>query len=367
MGLFDKLFSDDPKDAAFNAMAFGLLGGKGNFNQVASGALMSGQEAMMSAKKAQQQSKLSDMQMEQMRRKAEQEAKALQQEELDAALLRQQYTPLAGPTENGSPLMPRFDPASMLERGASVAGVGSAAQMNALMNPQRKRLFQTVGDSLVEIPEQGDPRSVFATPPKPEKAPSSVQEYEFAREQGYKGTFEQWGLASKRAGAPSVSVNTGQKGLDNTLKLRGDFRSEPIYKAHAEVQSAHSQITAGLKLQSPAGDLAGATKLMKILDPTSVVRESELGMAMAASGLLDRVQNYATKIITGQKLTPTQRADFQNLANKMTEESAKFYNAKRSEYEGIANRNKIDVRDVLGDPLDTGNKPGIINFSDLKN
>ena len=32
-------------------------------------------------------------------------------------------------------------------------------------------------------------------------------------------------LQGKKAGATSVNVNTGQKGLDNTLKLRGDFRS----------------------------------------------------------------------------------------------------------------------------------------------
>ena len=32
---------------------------------------------------------------------------------------------------------------------------------------------------------------------------------------------------------------------------------------------------------------------MKLLDPTSVVRESELLMAMQASGALDRLYNYA--------------------------------------------------------------------------
>jgi len=38
-----------------------------------------------------------------------------------------------------------------------------------------------------------------------------------------------------RAGAANVSVNTGQKGFDNTLKLRSDFRSEPVYKGFQEV------------------------------------------------------------------------------------------------------------------------------------
>jgi hypothetical protein len=148
----------------------------------------------------------------------------------------------------------------------------------------------------------------------------------------------------------SVSVNTGQKGFDNTLKLRDGFKSEPTYKAHQEMTSAYSQIQQSLKQGTPAGDLAGATKIMKLLDPGSVVRESELGMAMAATGLLDRVQNYANLVVTGQKLTPQQRKEFQTLADALYGESVKQYNAKRSEYQGISARNGLNEDDVLGPP-----------------
>jgi hypothetical protein len=160
-------------------------------------------------------------------------------------------------------------------------------------------------------------------------------------------------------------VNTGQKGFDNTLKLRGDFRSEPVYKAHQEMQSAYSQIQQSLKQASPAGDLAGATKMMKLLDPGSVVRESELGMAMAASGLMDRVTNYAQNIVNGTKLTPTQRKDFQRLADALFAESEKQYGAKRSEYEGIASRNGLNVPDVVG-ATDGAPKGPVIDFGSLK-
>jgi hypothetical protein len=151
-----------------------------------------------------------------------------------------------------------------------------------------------------------------------------------------------------KAGASNVSVNTGQKGFDNTLKLRGDFRSEPIYKAHQEMQSAHAQIGAGLKQGTPVGDLASATKIMKLLDPGSVVRESELGMAVAASGLGDRLSNYAQNVISGNKLTPQQRKDFQALADQLYSESVTQYNAKRGEYADIANRNELNMQDVVG-------------------
>jgi hypothetical protein len=154
---------------------------------------------------------------------------------------------------------------------------------------------------------------------------------------------------ASHAPGTNVSINTGQKGFDNALKLRGDFRSEPIYKAFGEVQSAHSQITEGLKLQSPAGDLAGATKIMKILDPTSVVRESELAMALSASGLGDRLMNYAQMTISGQKLTPTQRKDFQKLADVLLSESEKLYKAKEGEYSRLAKTIEMDPTLVVGE------------------
>lgn len=210
-------------------------------------------------------------------------------------------------------------------------------------------------------------RAVF-TSPKEDTLPSAVKEYQYAKDQGYGGSFLDFQLAQKKAGAgsTSVSVNTGQKGFDNTLKLRGDFRSEPIYKAHQDVQSAYSQIQQGLKMASPAGDLAGATKIMKLLDPGSVVRESELGMAMAATGALDRLLNYSDRVIKGTKLTPSQRQDFQKLADALYAESGKQYNTKRTEYQGIAERNGLSVPDVLGAGFQETKPTKSVTLSDIQ-
>jgi hypothetical protein len=153
-----------------------------------------------------------------------------------------------------------------------------------------------------------------------------------------------------RAGASNVSVNTGQKGFDNTLKLRGDFRSEPVYKGFQEVQAAWDQVRETSKNATPANDLATATKMMKILDPNSVVRESELALALAATGLEDRITNYVNMLRTGQKLNPAQRKDFSGMAETLYNEAAKRYNQKRNEYATIADRNQLNVDDVVGKP-----------------
>ena len=165
------------------------------------------------------------------------------------------------------------------------------------------------------------------------------------------------GLAKAGAASTNVNVSTGQKGFDNELKLRDDFKQEPVYKAHQAIQSAHSTITQSLKAGTPAGDLAGATKFMKILDENSVVRESELGMAMAATGLLDRVQNYANSIINGNKLTPKQRQEFQQLADAIYGESIKAYNAKRSEYQKLGGEYGLNADRAIGAPASLAQKP----------
>ena len=154
--------------------------------------------------------------------------------------------------------------------------------------------------------------------------------------------------AVARSGAANVSVNTGQKGFDNTLKLRSDFRSEPTYKAFQEVQSAWDKVRTSSERATPASDLATATKFMKILDEGSVVRESELGLALAATGVEDKLKNYANNILTGQKLNPAQRKDFRETAQMFYNEAAKRYNGKRGEYADIAGRNQLNVEDVVG-------------------
>jgi hypothetical protein len=158
-------------------------------------------------------------------------------------------------------------------------------------------------------------------------------------------TYESQAASAKR---PVVTVNTGQTGFDNTLKLRKDFQSEPTYKAFQEVDSAYRQIESGLNAKSPAGDLAAATKFMKLLDPGSVVRESELSMAMNATGKLDKVSNYAKNIINGTKLTPAQREDFRAMSNDLFNAAANQYTSKQSEYGNIAKRNQLNIEDVTG-------------------
>jgi len=206
--------------------------------------------------------------------------------------------------------------------------------------------------------------------PKEEKPPVSFQEFKLAQQDGYKGTYQQYQDmdANRRRPTTNVNVMPEQKTFDNTQKLRAEFRGEPIYKAQQEVQSAFNQVKDGLDAKSPAGDLAAATKFMKLLDPGSVVRESELALAMQAGGALDRLTSYASNVANGTKLTDKQRIDFRDLSTKFFNTSAQLFNEKQKEYTDIANRYNFNPKDVTGEPVKIqGGKPNSTNNDLIKN
>jgi len=170
---------------------------------------------------------------------------------------------------------------------------------------------------------------------KPEASPT---ESRLLKDAGMPVTFDNI-VKLRQAGASNVNVRVpvdmtgGQKGFENEMKLSGAFKQEPIYKDFSDMKSAYGQVVSSLAQGTPIGDVAGATKVMKLLDPGSVVRESELGIAMAAAGRMDLLQNYFNNLMTGQKLTPTQREDFQRLSNELYAAAGQAYNNKRAEYE----------------------------------
>lgn len=254
----------------------------------------------------------------------------------------------------------------MLSRPEFGGDMATAETIGALRGnlPTLDKVDPTVANrAALDYLRQADPaKFIELTTPKAEAAPASVKEYQFAQGQGYKGSYQDFTLANKAAGAIKLDMGAGQKGFDNEMGLKKAFSAEPVYKAYGEMQSAYSQITDSLKSSSPAGDLAAATKFMKLLDPGSVVRESELGMAMAASGALDRATNYAQMRINGTKLTPDQRKDFQSLSDTLFSTATSTYNSKRGEFAQMGSAYGLDANRALGAPAKLPSKNIKVNY-----
>lgn len=136
--------------------------------------------------------------------------------------------------------------------------------------------------------------------------------------------------------------------------LRKEYNALPDVKAYNEVNTAYNQIKVATQRPSPANDLAAATKFMKLLDPTSVVRESELIMAVQASGLADRISNTGNRILNGEKLTPTQRKDFFDAATQFYKIAEDKKRAIDTQYTNIGVESNLNYKNII---------PGIKTFN----
>jgi len=293
---------------------------------------------------AEQAKKLRDMQISEML------AAKAQKEKIQGLAMNSVLSPESqaigkfGPTPEGAAAIGQFKPTFDTEGFLSgMMGIDPMQAMTLKKSMEPKPMTVGKNDRVILPTTGGGFKTVIDALPGDESVPSAIKEYQFAVGQGFKGTFQDFAIQQKRAGAGQTNVfNNTKDNFKNERDLRNDFAGLPTTKAFNEVQSAHDQIKVAIKKESPAGDLAAATKIMKILDPGSVVRESELGMAMAATGMLDRVTNYAQMVSSGQKLTPQQREDFGELASQLYGAASDRYNSSAEEYRGFASQYKLD-------------------------
>jgi hypothetical protein len=212
---------------------------------------------------------------------------------------------------------------------------------------------------MVQYNKQGQPRIAQGAMPYEAQSPD-IRAVEYISGRPLAGTgqpgIEDVGkyrqqIATRVDFKPVLDMTGGQEGFTNEMKLAGAFKAEPIYKEYQGMQTAFNQVNTALNQGSPIGDLAGATKMMKLMDEGSVVRETELALAMAAAGRMDRLKNYLSNAMTGQKLTPTQREDFKALSNELYAAAGQAYNKKRDEYQAFGESYKFkNLSTALGAP-----------------
>ena len=154
--------------------------------------------------------------------------------------------------------------------------------------------------------------------------------------------------------APEKPISGYQK-----IKLEGDLRDD--YRKDSsnfvEISRQARIIQDSLNDDSAAATLASATAFMKMLDPGSVVRESELAMAMKTNGALDRMGNYINVIQSGQVLTKQQKADFAKLIKSYSNASNEAQRNLNKKYGQIASEYGLDPKRVVVYDVQKDDKP----------
>lgn len=125
---------------------------------------------------------------------------------------------------------------------------------------------------------------------------------------------------------------------------RKEFLGDPLVKDFKNVSAATKQIvTLSQGKGSAMGDIGLIFSYMKALDPGSVVREGEQATAQNAAGVPDQIRNAYNRLVSGQRLSPEQRADMANTALSIYGSRAQSYNTFANTYRGL-------ISDAGGDP-----------------
>lgn len=135
----------------------------------------------------------------------------------------------------------------------------------------------------------------------------------------------------------------------DVAQLTDDIRVDPDIKDFIAIRDGFERIKTGVTLDNAQGDLALLFGYMRMLDPNSVVRETEFANAEAAMGYAQKVLNLPAKFFKGDRLTSEARTDFQKAADRLYDAKLVNYEKAYSQYEDRAKRSNVDPALVLRD------------------
>ena len=125
---------------------------------------------------------------------------------------------------------------------------------------------------------------------------------------------------------------------DEFQKLTGDFRI---------VQTSYENIRSAAKANDGAGDMSLLYNYVRLLDPTSVVRESEFAAAAASGSFGERVQGAVQRVLSGARMPETLRESFIREGRNLYDNQLRSHNDIADKYETLAKRNGLEPDRVV--------------------
>ena len=239
-------------------------------------------------------------------------------------------------------------PQSVLAKQMQVEGLEPAAPSGPMVQTPHGELPADVGYRYLakEAPPVAQPKAQW----KVIKDPKSNTGY----------SYQNLSVPAEiRKEAPAPKKGTGPGGGGGGFKTEKDLRGEylNITKPFRGVRDSFARVQASAKEPSAAGDLALIFNYMKMLDPASVVRESEFAQAAVTGAWGERMKAAGQKILEGERLSDAMRKDFTGRAGMLMKRQKAQFDTSKSEYTRLAKSYKVDPTRVvidLEDPIAAG-------------
>lgn len=162
----------------------------------------------------------------------------------------------------------------------------------------------------------------------------------------------QHGITSKQKAVEDEAKATADKAKqsnDLAEGLRKEFTNNPVVREMQTVATAFQKIRNTAAKATPAGDVSLLTAYMKMLDPTSSVKEGEFATAEQATGVPGRILNLYNKAVSGQLLNPEMRADFLGQAEGLYSAQYDRFKPWADQFTGLSTRLGVPVENVVLD------------------
>ena len=137
-----------------------------------------------------------------------------------------------------------------------------------------------------------------------------------------------------------------EKNNPQEAQLRTTFLGQA--QPHVQIASAYRKIVAAP--DTAAGDMSKIFGFMKILDPSSTVREGEYASAENARGVPDTVRAQYNKVMSGQRLSPVQRTQFNQAAGDLITSQVEQFKGQKQYFSDVAKHLKIAPENIIYDP-----------------
>lgn len=149
---------------------------------------------------------------------------------------------------------------------------------------------------------------------------------------------ENRGLTPAQQRAEERASQTERAASQRTeVNLRKEFDSLPEVKAYKVSQQAFRGLEAAATGPATSGsDLSLIFQFMKVLDPTSVVREGEFATAQNSGSAFERVGNLYNRVLNGTRLNERQRRDFLQQGRALFQASERTYAPVAERYRSYA-------------------------------
>jgi hypothetical protein len=202
---------------------------------------------------------------------------------------------------------------------------------------------------------------------------AEMKNYEFAKNQGFEGSMLDFQAHGKDPEGKTNAIKEFEYGIKNpefvvaqkakenakstkdaekadfkdVSSLRKEFLSQSA--EYQKVRDSYTRVIGSTKEPSPAGDLSLIFNYMKMLDPGSVVRESEFATAASSGSYGQRMQASVQKVLSGERLAPAMRKDFVEKASVLLEGMQNQHKKRVKSYKNIAEKNGFPVEEVIVD------------------